>query len=92
MNLMEKQLSSSSSSYIAGGETISTADITLISPMDVIFSRFHTKDKDNNGLDLMNEYPNCYKWLQTMRARPAFQSAQERVNEQNDDGRITKDL
>ena len=102
LTLLETQLGKNNqTSSVVGGNndhgdsSITAADITLIYPMDVIFSRY------NKDHDFASKYPNCMKWLESMRSRPAFQRAQEKVHENTttrsstnntSGGRISKDL
>ena len=96
LTLLETQLGTTNQTSVVVGSddgddknngAITAADITLIYPMDVIFTRY-------SDHDFASKYPNCMRWLNEMRSRPAFRRAQEKVHENNDNsgGRISKDL
>ena len=91
LTLLEHQLGENNQPSLVGNDdgddSITAADITLIYPMDVIFTRYIDHD-------FASKYPNCVRWLESMRSRRAFQRAQEKVHENtnNNNGRISKDL
>lgn len=73
LDLSEQHLSQSP--YLAGGNDLTVADITMIYGMESASNRF-AKDFDAN-------YPNGLAWLARMRQRPAFQAAQKKVGEEH---------